>query len=153
MEKIEIKSFCELSNKELYGIMQLRNRVFIVEQCCPYLDLDGNDINAKHVFLKMGDRVVAYCRILQRGTVFPTVAIGRLVTDSDNRMKGYADSIMKKTMEHILVEMKETEIMLSAQTYITGFYENLGFTCVSDTYLEDNIPHRDMLYKVCDKSL
>ena len=145
---VEIRNFDELKNKELYEILKLRNEVFIVEQECAYDDIDGNDIDAVHLFIRNEGEIVAYCRILNPGVTFPSYAIGRVVTSVNCRKNGYARLLMRTAIEYATGQLNAETIMVSAQVYLTGFYRSLGFHVESDIYLEDNIPHCDMKYIV-----
>ena len=145
--QIQVSEFNDLTNFELYEILKLRNEVFVVEQECPYDDIDGNDINALHLFIIENDSVVACCRILKPGVTFPTFAIGRLATKKEYRGNGYARSLMENAIKNIFERVEVDTIMISAQSYLKEFYDSLGFKIVSDMYLEDEIPHYNMMLK------
>ena len=146
MTQIEVRKFDELTTRELHDILKLRNEVFVVEQECSYLDIDGNDCVSTHIFMKEDENIVACCRVLPEGVTFPEVAIGRVVTGISYRHKGYARALMQRAIEYAIETMHVNVIMLSAQVYLTEFYKSLGFYVVSEIYLEDNIPHNDMRY-------
>lgn len=141
-----IKKFEDLNCKELYKILALRNEVFIVEQKCAYQDCDGKDIFAHHLFLEDEGEIAAYLRIIEKGISFGEVSLGRLLVRSRYRRKGIAREIMEKAIKFVEEELKEYEIRISAQTYLINFYRSLGFRKVSEVYLEDEIPHIEMLY-------
>lgn len=145
--KIIIKNFGELDREELYEILKLRSDVFIVEQNCAYPDCDGKDRFAHHLYVEKNGHLVGYLRILNKGQTFDQVAIGRVAVREDYRGIGLARHMMNKAMLFIREYLHETEIRLSAQQYMTGFYESLGFSAISEGYLEDGIPHIDMAYK------
>lgn len=145
--KIQIKEFRELTTNELYDILRVRSEVFVVEQTCVYLDCDGKDKSAYHVFAYEDGEVAAYTRILNRGVSYDEVSIGRVLVNEKHRGKKYGYEIMKKTMEFISENMKESEIRISAQKYLLNFYISLGFEAVSEVYLEDDIEHLEMFYK------
>ena len=145
--KFEFKSFSELTNDELYDILQLRSEIFVVEQNCVYNDLDGLDKQAVHQFLKKDGEIVAYSRLLKPGTRFPEYSIGRVVVKASERGTGLGIQMMEEAKNFILNEWKATSIKISAQRYLQQFYENLGFKVVTDVYLEDGIPHFGMLLK------
>lgn len=92
-------------------------------------------------------RLVAYLRIMIKGVAFDQVSIGRVIVDKENRCKGIARDMMGKAIEFIEKQLNEKEIKLSAQEYLINFYESVGFKVVSEMYLEDGIPHVEMLYK------
>lgn len=144
--EIKVKLFSELSVKTLYEILKLRSDIFVVEQECPYSDMDGNDCDAIHLYVEEGENIAAYCRILKKGVTFPKAAIGRVVVGREYRGKGLARELMEYAMRYVCEELGESSIMLSGQSYLKAFYESLGFKAVSDEYLEDGIPHYDMLY-------
>lgn len=142
----EKKTFSEIDGCRLYKILKLRSDVFVVEQACPYPDMDGNDFDAIHIYIESGEDIEAYCRILQKGVTFPEAAIGRVVVNPGHRGKGLARELMEYAMRYVGEVLNESRIMLSGQSYLKTFYESLGFRAVSDEYLEDGIPHYDMLY-------
>ncbi len=148
--KFEFKFFAELSNDEMYDILQLRAEIFVVEQNCVYNDLDGLDNLAVHQFLKKNGKIVAYSRILKPGTRFPECSIGRVVVKHSERRTGLGIEMMNEAMKYILNEWKATCIKVSAQKYLRKFYENLGFKVITDEYLEDGIPHFGMLFQLTD---
>ncbi|MBU5675304.1 GNAT family N-acetyltransferase [Alkaliphilus sp. MSJ-5] len=140
-----IKRFENLTPKEVYSILKLRNAVFIVEQNCAYQDCDDNDDRAFHLFIKEKDDVVAYLRILDKGITFDEIAIGRVVVEKRHRGTGLSRKIMNKAIDFVVNEIGETSIKIQAQSYLIEFYESLGFKAISEEYLEDEIPHIDML--------
>lgn len=145
--KWELKKFDELNVEEIYKILKLRIEVFVVEQECAYQDCDGKDQKSYHLFLEDEGRIAAYLRILKRGLSFDEVAIGRVIVNKDYRGKGLAREMMLKAIKFIEEELNEKEIKIQAQVYLVDFYGSLGFKKISEEYLEDNIPHVDMLYK------
>lgn len=145
--QVFIKRFNELSLDELYDIIALRNEVFIVEQNCAYEDCDGKDKFCYHVYYKEGKDIVAYARVLEKGLSYKEVSIGRVIVKKGYRKKGLALKLMRRTIEFVEVFLKESSIRLSSQVYAKGLYESLGFKQVSNEYLEDNIPHIEMIYK------
>lgn len=138
---INIKTFQELSNLELYRILQLRTEVFVVEQNCVYQDMDGKDIKALHVLGTKENEIIAYTRIFKPGDYMDQASIGRVVVEKPMREGGYGKEIMLASIKAIEDNFKETTIHLSAQTYLQKFYEELGFMVAGETYLEDDIPH------------
>lgn len=143
----QIKRFDELSTEELYEILKARYEVFTVGQRCLYQDCDNIDKQSYHMFLREGERVVAYLRIVKPGVVYGEASIGRVMVVESHRKKGFARDMMKCAMDFIKNEMKQTKIKLSAQEYLWKFYESLGFKIVSDVYLEVEIPHVKMEYE------
>ena len=139
-----IKTFDELSKSELYEILKLRSAVFVLEQECAYQDIDGLDIDAVHLFMKENDTLTAYLRIVKKSG--DCVQIGRVI--AVERRKGYATKLLKEAIEYIKSIDEISAIYLEAQVYAVSLYEKLGFTAVSDEFLEDGIPHIKMLLKL-----
>lgn len=143
--KIEIKTFSQLTLQELYEILRLRSEVFVVEQNCPYQDIDSKDEKALHIIGKIEGHIVVYTRCFGPGIYFKEAAIGRVVVSEKYRKCGYGSKIMKVSMEAINEKYTTNLIKLSAQTYLIKFYESLGFRSIGDSYLEDGIPHIAMI--------
>lgn len=141
-----IKKFNELSIEELYEILRIRNEVFILEQECPYQDCDYKDTNAYHLFSMEEGKIVSYLRILEKGISYNEISIGRVLVNKNYRGKTFAKEGMLKAINFIENALKENSIRISAQKYLMNFYKTFGFVEVSETYLEDNIPHIEMLY-------
>ncbi|WP_421410278.1 GNAT family N-acetyltransferase [Streptococcus suis] len=142
----EIKAFDQLSLQELYGILTLRVDVSVVEQACPYPEVDGKDPNCLHLLGTDEEELVAYLRILPAGLSYDEVSIGRVVIKSSHRGKGLGRPMMEQAIHFITNEWKESQIKIGAQAHLEKFYSSLGFEPVSEVYLEDGIPHLDMLY-------
>ncbi|MBE6054770.1 MAG: GNAT family N-acetyltransferase [Clostridium sartagoforme] len=141
----KIKKFKELSVDELYRIIELRNEVFVVEQECIYQDCDRKDLEAFHLFYTEGNKVVATLRILNKGVSYEEISIGRVAVDKSYRRKNLGRKAMELALDFIKNTYGESPIRISAQVYIKNFYKSLGFNEVSEVYLEDNIPHVEML--------
>lgn len=141
-----IKTFNELSINELYNILKVRNQVFVVEQDCPYQDCDDKDRYAYHLFLELEGEILAYLRIVEKGISYDEISIGRVLTSQGYRGKNYGRQIMLKALDFIENSLKGDAIRISAQYYLIDFYKSLGFKEVSQQYLEDDIPHIEMLY-------
>jgi ElaA protein len=143
----QLKSFDQLSNKELYQLLQLRVLVFVIEQNCPYQDLDDKDYDAWHLWSLDGDnRMVAYCRLLPPGVSYPEYAsIGRVVTHPDFRGRELGRMLMKKALAQCAKYFPGVPVKISAQTYLLNFYTSLGFVSTGEAYLEDGIPHTAMI--------
>ena len=145
--EISIKTFSEFTLEELYQILQLRSEVFVVEQDCVYQDIDGKDQEALHIMGSLKGKIIAYTRCFPPGIYFEEAAIGRVVVASDQRGHRYGFDIMKASVKAIEQNFRTTCIKLSAQTYLTSFYESLGFQTIGEGYLEDGIPHIAMIKK------
>lgn len=136
-----------MTRDELYEIIKLRIEVFVVEQDCPYQDLDDKDKNAYHLFAEDNGLVVAVLRILPEGVSFEDMAIGRLIVKKSYRGRGISKKMMNKAINFIINDLNKSKIRLSGQAYLIDFYESLGFKRVSDVYLEDGIDHYEFLYE------
>ena len=145
MLTIEIKSFNDLTKRELYDLLQLRSEVFVVEQDCVYQDIDGKDEKALHVLGFKNNKIVAYSRIFKPGDYFEFSSIGRVVVAKNERAYKYGYDIMKASINAIETYYKVSKIKISAQAYLKTFYNNCGFVEVGETYLEDDIPHIAMI--------
>ena len=139
-----IKSFEQLDKAELYEIMQLRIEVFVIEQDCPYPDLDGMDHECLHMWILQDDQIASYLRINPAGSLYAEPSLGRIVTKLAHRSKGLGAVIINKAIE-VVCQEKPTAIRISAQSHLENYYEKFGFLKASDEYLEDNIPHIEML--------
>lgn len=138
--------FNELSLQQLYDILQLRQEVFVVEQDCPYLDADGLDQKAWHFMRYEGKKLVAYTRLLPAGVAYSDyAAIGRVITSSTVRGKGYGRHLMLASIQQTKTLFPEAPIKIGAQCYLLKFYQSLGFAPVGEEYLEDGIPHTAMI--------
>lgn len=142
-----VKKFKELKCEEIYKILQIRNKIFIVEQKCAYQDCDDRDKKSYHVYVEDKGEIVSYLRILPRKVSYNEVSIGRVLVNKNYRGKGIAREMMIKAINFIEKNLGEKEIKIQAQCYLINFYKSLGFKEISNEYLEDNIPHIDMLYK------
>ena len=140
-----IKKFDELTPHELYTIMWLRNEVFVVEQNCVYQDADNKDLLSYHLMGWNQQKLVAYTRILAPGIAFEEASIGRVVTSPSVRRTGIGFELMNRSISKTTELFGNFPIRIGAQLYLQKFYTSLGFEKDSDTYLEDNIPHIEMV--------
>ncbi|HTQ29188.1 MAG TPA: GNAT family N-acetyltransferase [Puia sp.] len=141
------KKFDELTARELYNIMKLRSRVFVVEQQCIYLDADDKDPHCHHLMGIKEGQLVAYTRIVPPGISYAEPSIGRVVTSPDERKNGYGKILMAKSIETLYSLYGNTPIKIGAQLYLKTFYESFSFLQSSEIYLEDGIEHIEMLLK------
>jgi ElaA protein len=139
------KKFDDLTAAELYSIMQLRNEVFVVEQNCVYQDADDKDQSSMHLCGWDRTKLVAYTRIIPQGISYTQASIGRVVTSPAYRKTGAGKQLMNKSINLCFNEFKCTSIKIGAQLYLKEFYQSLGFTACSSEYLEDGIPHIEMM--------
>lgn len=143
----KIKTFSELTTAELYEIIKARVNVFVVEQDCPYSDLDDNDQKAIHLWAEKEGEVLAYCRIFDKGIKYPETSIGRVVTTEKGRGTGLGKQLISYAIDIIENRLRTTEVRISAQDYLLKFYSDFGFEDTGKKYLEDNIPHTEMFRK------
>lgn len=140
--------FTELSLEQLYGVLQLRVDVFVVEQNCPYPELDGKDkdAHARHLLgINSQQEIVAYSRILAPNVSYPQASIGRVAVAKSARGQGVANQLMQRAIAIAKQRWPDDHIQIGAQDYLRHFYQQLGFVVNSEVYLEDGIPHLDML--------
>lgn len=140
--KLEIKEFSKLSAEELFEIYKARVAVFVVEQNCPYQEIDDTDKISVHIWLKDDDgKILSYLRLFRKDE--ETLQIGRVL--SLKRRCGYAENVMRVALEKAneisLADGKINEIYLEAQIYAVGFYEKFGFKSYGNDFFEDGIPH------------
>lgn len=140
----KIKSFENLSVTELYDLLRLRSEIFVVEQNCVYLDIDGKDKQALHLLGEFNGKIVAYSRLFKPGISFENASIGRVVVDANYREKKWGHDLMREAIAGIQSHFGETKITIGAQLYLKKFYESHGFVQTSEMYLEDDIPHIEM---------
>jgi ElaA protein len=139
------KKFDGLSSAEIYSIMQLRNEVFVVEQNCVYQDADDKDQSSMHLCGWDSEKLVAYARIIPQGISYTEASIGRVVTSPAYRNRGAGRQLMKESISRCFGVFNCSEIRIGAQVYLTVFYQSLGFVQCSSQYLEDGIPHIEMI--------
>ena len=144
--KIEFiwKMFSELTTDELYEIIHLRQKVFIVEQDCPYVDADYADQKAYHLLAYKKGKLVGYLRAFEPGFKYFETCIGRIIIVSELRKEGLGKIITKKGISFLFKKFPGNNIVISAQHRLLNFYNNLGFIERGDVYLEDDIDHIEM---------
>ena len=149
MDKNELKwqalKFSDLDKSQMYSILELRQKVFVVEQNCAYQDLDGLDQVASHVTCIQKSKIIAYARGLPpaKGSSYST--LGRIVVAVEKRGAGLGRELIKRSIENNLLEWPNRMIRISAQSYLIDFYKDLGFEVKGSEYLEDGIPHTQMI--------
>ena len=141
----KIKSFEQLSTTELYEILKVRQEIFVVEQTCFYLDADGSDEKAIHIWGNCEGAIVAYCRVFPQKIKYNEASIGRVLTNPSFRGKNLGIILMKIAIQTIAIRFQTKVIRISAQDYLLRFYKRLGFTDTEKKYLEDLIPHTEMI--------
>lgn len=146
--ELVIKHFSELTLEELHDILKLRTEIFIVEQNCPYQDIDGADKVAYHLYLKENNEILAYLRVLPEGATYKEASIGRVV--SARRREGLATRLLKEGIIVAKEKFGAKTLMIGAQKYAKKLYEGVGFIECSEEYLEDGIPHIHMSLEIED---
>ena len=139
--------FADLGVDNLHDALQLRSRVFILEQG-PYLDVDGHDRSAWHLLGRNeAGTLVAYLRVVDPGVKFNEPSIGRVITSPEIRGTGLGRSLMREGLAGCAKHWPGQAVRISAQARLQRFYAELGFSVASDEYLEDGIPHLEMLWR------
>lgn len=144
------KSFSQLNTNELYAILQARQSVFIIEQTCLYADIDQLDLHCYHLFFSTVNddktaTIHAYLRIVPPGIAYTEASLGRVLVSKDSRNQGLAKILINKGLEELKQLYPQQPIKIAAQNYLLAFYQSLGFSKISDIYLDDGIEHIDMI--------
>jgi ElaA protein len=144
--------FDQLALGDLYAILQLRQRVFVLEQNCPFLDADGADDRAWHLMgwtedVAGGPQLGAYARLFAPGAMYAEASIGRVVTHPEVRRGGMGRALMRRAIDEVAVLAPGSAVRIGAQRYLERFYAGFGFVAEGDGYLEDGIPHVEMVLR------
>ena len=137
--------FSAMNTPELYELLQLRSEVFVLEQACAFQDLDGADTEAMHLLGMRNGRLVAYARCFAAGAKFAEASIGRVVTHASARGGGIGHVLMKEAIERLQAHWGPQPIRIGAQARLEKFYNQHGFVQNGEPYIEDRIPHIEML--------
>lgn len=143
----KIKTFEEFTVTELYAVLKARIDVFVIEQNCPYPDLDNYDQKAVHIWAEEDGQILAYCRVFDKGIKYEETSIGRVLTTELARGKSLGKQLIQYAVETIENRFHTPEIRISAQDYLLRFYSGFGFEDTGNKYLEDDIPHTEMIRK------
>jgi ElaA protein len=138
--------FKDLSPQALYDLLRLRTEVFVMEQQCCFQDMDGYDDKAMHLMAMRGNELVAYTRNFDAGIKFKEASIGRVLTSAAIRGQGFGPALMQESIKRLCASFGVQPIRIGAQQRLTSFYESQGFVVASDSYIEDDIPHIEMLW-------
>lgn len=138
--------FNSLTTAQLYSLLQLRSEVFVVEQTCPFQDMDGQDQAALHLlgYTPTGE-LGAYARLFAAGITYPEASIGRVVVSPRYRRYGLGRALLHEAIAAVEQQFGAQPIQIGAQQYLQAFYESFGFRQVGEGYLEDDIPHLHMI--------
>jgi len=143
-----LKKYDELTTEEFHNILQLRINVFVVEQNCPYPELDGKDKIALHFFAfaeENPSQIIAYTRLFKPGDYYKKASIGRVVVHRDFRKKNIGNQLIENSINQIKKVFNTSKIKIGAQTYLKNFYTQHGFLQTGKAYIEDGIPHIYMI--------
>lgn len=141
----QIIPFTELSTEQLYELLKLRVDVFVVEQQCPYAEIDGADKDAQHLLVTKDNNLIGYARIVFEDN---QLHIGRIICHANYRNQGVGKEIMHRAMEFCKKQYPKEDIYLSAQAHLENYYSGFGYQSISPVYDWDGINHIDMVYKV-----
>lgn len=141
----QVKAFNDLTLDELYQILKTRVAVFVVEQNCPYKEVDGIDDQCFHLFTEEAGELTSYCRLIPPGVMYDEPSIGRILVHPDFRKNKLGRQLLTKAIETAKMKFERHDIKIHAQVYLYDFYRSFGFKPVSEEYLEDDILHVDMV--------
>jgi len=144
--KLIWKKYKDLSSDELYSILHLRQKVFILEQDCPYIDADYSDQDAFHLLAYKDNDLIGYLRAFKPGIKYEGSSLGRIVTEINSRGLGVGKMITIEGVNFLKKDYPDHEIVISAQHRLEHFYIDLGFTSRGEVYLEDDIDHIQMYF-------
>lgn len=146
-----VKPFSALTNDELYAVLKLRVDIFVVEQACAYPELDDKDQHpdVRHLMVWDADTLAAYLRILPPNASYEGfTSLGRVVLSAAHRGQGLGHDLLRRGVAEAMQQWPNDPIKIGAQAHLQAYYAQHGFQTVSDTYLEDGIPHVDMVRTV-----
>ena len=158
--EFSIKTFDELTSIDIYHILKARSQVFVVEQNCPYQDMDEVDFDCLHLVAHQNEALIGYCRIIpptfnsKKSSVTPSgpiPSIGRVLVLAEHRGDGVARQMMLEAIKYCRKKYGKKPIIISAQTYLLNFYQSLGFIPEGEHYLEDGIEHVIMVLPIIKK--
>lgn len=147
-QRWQVATFDELSNRQLYEILKLRQEVFAVEQTSIYVDPDGLDQKSAHISLWQDESLLAYQRCLPPGLQEVESTLGRILVAPSARGRNLGRELVRRGISHNQKAWPGINIRIHAQAYLEAFYNELGFATASDAYDLDGIPHLDMLFTV-----
>lgn len=144
--KIIRQVFDQFDPKTLYSLLRLRQVVFVVEQCCVFVDADNLDQEAEHFYICHQNQIIAALRVIPPGIAHKNWSIGRIVVDQEHRNRGLATSLIRFAMKEIHRQYPKAPIHMGAQSRLKEYYQKFGFTSSGHDYLEDGIPHTEMIW-------
>lgn len=137
-----VKDFSELTTQELFDLMYIRVKTFVVEQERIYQEVDDNDLNAIHIFKYDGKKIVAYARVFRENG---HITFGRVVAEKEYRGTGLGAKLIEEVLNVIKDKFPDQDIVIEAQSYVEGFYKKFGFESVGDVFLFNHTPHIKMI--------
>jgi len=142
------ETFTALNTQTLFTIMRGRVDVFVVEQMCPYPELDDTDIapSTLHIYTVKNNTLQAYARCYEKNAKYS--AIGRVLVTKEERGRGLAQQLVTEAINCCKSQWPERDIYIGAQTYLLEFYRSFGFESINAEYLEDGIAHQDMVLQL-----
>lgn len=144
----QFKHYNDLSLNEFHDIIALRIKIFVVEQNCPYQELDGKDKKCYHLICRNGmGELVGTMRILPQGVAFQDIGFGRIALEENERGTKQGHQMMEEALAFCKAEFGNVSIYLSGQTHLEKFYNKHQFFSTGKEYLEDGIPHVEMAYQ------
>src|SRR5437868_4016515 len=141
--------FDELSPVLLYELLRFRQAIFVVEQNCAYPDLDGLDQGAHHLLLRVDDALAGCLRLIPFSDE-RRIKIGRVAVAEPVRGQGFARTLMQEALARCRRDYTGYAVTLTGQTYLTPFYESLGFAVISAPYDDYGLSHVDMALRAAD---
>lgn len=138
-------TFDRLRPADLYAVLRLRAEVFVVEQRCAYLDLDGLDPMCWHLLATQGQHLVGYLRLVPPGVKYAEPSLGRVVTAGAVRRTGVGRLLFAEGVSEAKRQYPGQAIRIGAQRYLESFYGSFGFVSAGSPYEEDGIPHLEMV--------
>ncbi|BAX51496.1 putative acyltransferase [Photobacterium damselae subsp. piscicida] len=150
MTQWQLLQFSQLTTHQLYELLRLRVDVFVVEQTCPYPELDGKDTleDVYHLLGYQEQKLVACARLLAPTISYSGSSIGRVALAQSARGQGLGHQLIQQAIEHCYRLWPQHSIEIGAQHYLQDFYQQHGFSPFSEVYLEDDIPHLDMRHSL-----
>jgi ElaA protein len=146
MHALHTKPFDALSPLEIYRILELRQRVFVVEQACLFQDIDDHDQRAVHIFTEArADAAMLGCvRVFPPGVTYAEASLGRVATAVPARREGLGRALVAAALRWLDAN-HPGPVHIGAQAYLERFYRSFGFVPFGEPYVEDGIPHLSMM--------
>lgn len=141
------KNWEELTTRELFEAYKLRTDVFVVEQGCPYPEVDEHDLQSRHLFAWEGTELIAYARICPPNTVYREASLGRIVLAKENRNKGIGRELVCRALADLKKQWPDAPVKIQAQQYLESFYASFGFETIGESYPDVMVMHVDMKLK------